>query len=177
MQITQQQYQQAIKSALAAGDQAAAQELAQAAADLYGPPTTTPPALRGFEPEMAARETLRGELEQFGPEVSRRAQNVMGDDPSLLRQLFQAPELALIGTSQAARAGGATLNTYISSWIPNALKEGAEAAYDRVKDTDSFKLAAQAASLGYDGYQAFKEAFPAQAERFETSCLCMFFFV
>ena len=132
-------------------------------------PTTTPSVLQGFEPEMAARETLRGELEQFGPEVSRRAQNVMGDDPSLLRQLFQAPELALIGTSQAARAGGATLNTYISSWIPNALKEGAEAAYDRVKDTDSFKLAAQAASLGYDGYQAFKEAFPAQAERFETS--------
>jgi hypothetical protein len=123
MQITQQQYQQAIKSALAAGDRAAAQELAQAAADLYGAPTTTPPALRGFEPEMAARETLRGELERFGPEVSRRAQNVMGDDPSLLRQLYQAPELALIGGSQAARAGGATLSTYLSSWIPNSVKE------------------------------------------------------
>lgn len=170
MQITQQQYQQAIKSALAAGDQAAAQELAQAAASLYGPPTTTTtPALRGFEPEMAARETLRGELEQFGPEVSRRAQNVMGDDPSLLRQLYQAPELALIGGSQAARAGGATLATYISSWIPNSIKEGAEAAYDRIKDTDAFRLAAQAASLGDAGYQAFKERMPAAAERFESA--------
>ena len=160
MQITQQQYQQAIKSALAAGDQAAAQELAQAAAALYGPPTTTPPALRGFEPEMAARETLRGELEQFGPEVSRRAQNVMGDDPSLIEKLYRAPELALIGGSQAARAGGATLSTYISSWIPNAVKEGAEAVYDRIKDTEAFRLAAQAASLGDAGYQAFKERMP-----------------
>ena len=155
MQITQQQYQQAIKSALAAGDQAAAQELAQAAADLYGAPTTTtPPVSDMFGPEMAARETLREELEQFGPEVSRRAQNVMGDDPSLLRQLYQAPELALIGGSQAARAGGATLATYISSWIPNAVKEGAEAAYDKIKDTEAFRLAAQAASLGDAGYQA-----------------------
>jgi len=134
-------------------------------------PSTTPPALRGFEPEMAARETLRGELEQFGPEVSRRAQNVMGDDPNLLRQLYQAPELALIGGSQAARAGGATLSTYLSSWIPNSVKEGAEAAYDRIKDTDAFRLAAQAASLGEEGYQWFKNANPqyqAAAERLES---------
>ena len=169
MQITQQQYQQAIKSALAAGDQAAAQELAQAAADLYGAPTTTPPVSDMFGPEMAARKTLREELEQFGPEVSRRAQNVMGDDPSLLRQLYQAPELALIGGSQAARAGGATLATYISSWIPNAVKEGAEAAYDKIKDTEAFRLAAQAASLGDAGYQAFKQRMPEAAERFESA--------
>ena len=136
---------------------------------LLSTPTTTPSALRGFEPEMAARETLRGELERFGPEVSRRAQNVMGDDPSLLRQLYQAPELALIGGSQAARAGGATLATYISSWIPNAVKEGAEAVYDRIKDTDTFRLAAQAASLGDAGYQAFKQRMPEAAERFESA--------
>jgi hypothetical protein len=88
MQITQQQYQQAIKSALAAGDQAAAQELAQAAADLYGAPTTTPSVSDMFGPEMAARETLRGELERFGPEVSRRSQIIMGDDPSLIEKLY-----------------------------------------------------------------------------------------
>jgi hypothetical protein len=122
-----------------------------------------------FGPEMAARETLREELEQFGPEVSRRAQNVMGDDPSLLEQLYRAPELALIGGSQAARAGGATLSTYISSWIPNAVKEGAEAVYDRIKDTEAFRLAAQAASLGDAGYQAFKERMPEAAERFESA--------
>jgi hypothetical protein len=132
-------------------------------------PTASPSVSDMFGPEMAARETLRGELEQFGPEVSRRAQNVMGDDPSLLRQLYQAPELALIGGSQAARAGGATLATYISSWIPNSIKEGAEAAYDRIKDTDAFRLAAQAASLGDAGYQAFKERMPAAAERFESA--------
>ena len=132
-------------------------------------PSTTPPALRGFEPEMAARETLRGELERFGPEVSRRFQNITGDDPSPLEQLYRAPELALIGGSQAARAGGATLSTYISSWIPNAVKEGAEAVYDRIKDTEAFRLAAQAASLGDAGYQAFKERMPEAAERFESA--------
>lgn len=132
-------------------------------------PSTTPPVLRGFEPEMAARETLKQEIEQFGPEVSRRAQNVMGDDPSLIRKLYQAPELALIGGSQAARAGGATLATYISSWIPNAVKEGAEVAYDKIKDTQPFRLAAQAASLGDAGYQAFKERMPEAAERFESA--------
>jgi len=93
----------------------------------------------------------------------------MGDDPSLLRQLYQAPELALIGGSQAARAGGATLSTYISSWIPNAVKEGAEAVYDRIKDTDTFRLASQAASLGDAGYQAFKQRMPEAAERFESA--------
>ena len=132
-------------------------------------PSTTPPVLRGFEPEMAARETLKQEIEQFGPEVSRRAQNVMGDDPSLIRKLYQAPELALIGGSQAVRAGGATLSTYISSWIPNAVKEGAEAAYDSIKDTQPFRLAAQAASLGDAGYQAFKARMPEAAERFESA--------
>ena len=132
-------------------------------------PTATPSVSDMFGPEMAARETLRGELEQFGPEVSRRAQIVMGDDPSLLRQLYQAPELALIGGSQAARAGGATLATYISSWIPNSVKEGAEAVYDRIKDTDTFRLAAQAASLGDAGYQAFKQRMPEAAERFESA--------
>lgn len=132
-------------------------------------PTTTPSVLQGFGPERAARETLRQEIERFGPEVSRRAQNVMGDDPNLLEQLVKSPELAMIAGSQVARAGGATLNTYINSWIPNALKEGAEAAYERAKDTDTFRLAAQAASLGYDGYQAFKERLPGMAERFESS--------
>lgn len=131
--------------------------------------SSTTPALRGFEPEMAARETLRQEIEEFGPEVSRRFKNVTGDDPSLLEQLYRAPELALIGGSQAARAGGATLSTYISSWIPNAVKEGAEAVYDRIKDTDTFRLAAQAASLGDAGYQAFKERMPEAAERFESA--------
>ena len=40
-------------------------------------PTSTPSVLQGFEPEMAAKETLRQERQKFGPEVSRRAQNVM----------------------------------------------------------------------------------------------------
>jgi hypothetical protein len=113
--------------------------------------------------------TIREEMQKFGPEVSRRTQIIMGDDPSLLEQLVKSPELALIAGSQAARAGGATLNTYLGTLIPNAVKEGAEEAYDRVKNTDSFKLAAQAASLGYEGYQAFKQFLPEIAERFEAS--------
>ena len=131
-------------------------------------PTSTPSVLQGFEPEMAAKETLRQEGQEFGPEVSRRFELVTGDDPSLLRQLAQSPELAMIAGSQVARAGGAALSTYLGAWIPNSLKEGAEEVYESIKDTDSFRLAAQAASLGYDGYQAFKESFPAPAERLES---------
>lgn len=133
---------------------------------------TTPPLLFGLGSPEAVQKTMgtaREEMQKFGPEVSRRAQIIMGDDPSLLEQLVKSPELALIAGSQAARAGGATLNTYLGTLIPNAVKEGAEAAYDRVKDTDSFRLAAQAASLGYEGYQAFKQFLPEIAERFEAS--------
>ena len=132
----------------------------------------TPPLLFGLGSPEAVQKTMgtaREEMQKFGPEVSRRAQIIMGDDPSLLEQLVKSPELALIAGSQAARAGGATLNTYLGTLIPNAVKEGAEEAYDRVKDTDSFRLAAQAASLGYEGYQAFKQFLPEIAERFEAS--------
>jgi len=133
---------------------------------------TTPPLLFGLGSPEAVQKTMgtiREEMQKFGPEVSRRTQIIMGDDPSLLEQLVKSPELALIAGSQAARAGGATLNTYLGTLIPNAVKEGAEEAYDRVKNTDSFKLAAQAASLGYEGYQAFKQFLPEIAERFEAS--------
>ena len=133
---------------------------------------TTPPLLFGLGSPEAVQKTMgtvREEMQKFGPEVSRRTQIIMGDDPSLLEQLVKSPELALIAGSQAARAGGATLNTYLGTLIPNAVKEGAEEAYDRVKDTDSFRLAAQAASLGYEGYQALKQFLPEAAERFEAS--------
>lgn len=167
MEYTQEQYQQAIKKAMADGNPDVAKSLAQRATRLYGPAPS--PVLKNFGPEMAARETLRQEMDKFGPEVERRYANIAGDDPSLVENLYRAPEFAAVAGSQAIRAGGATLATYLGSWIPNSVKEGAAELYESVKETDAFKLAAQAASYGFEAYDVFKQKNPAEAERFESA--------
>ena len=167
MEYTQEQYRQAVANAMADNNPEVAKQLAQRAALLYGPAPS--PALQNFGPEMAARETLGKEIDKFGPEVERRYANIAGDDPSLAENLYRIPEFAAVAGSQAIRAGGATLATYLSQWIPNSVKEGAVELYENVKDTDAFKLAAQAASYGVEAYDAFKKAQPAAAERFETA--------
>lgn len=167
MEYTQEQYQQAISKAMADGNPDVAKNLAKRATLLYGPAPS--PIQQQFGPEMAARKTLGEEVEKFGPEVERRYANIAGDDPSLVENLYRLPEFAAVAGSQAIRAGGATLSTYLGSWIPNSVKEGAAELYDEVKDTEAFKTAAQAASYGFEAYEKFKEALPAQAERFETA--------
>jgi hypothetical protein len=166
MEYTQEQYQQAIQKAMADGNPEAAKGLAKRASLLYGAAPT--PIQQQFPQETATMATAKKENEKFGAEVTERFRNVTGDDPTLLRQLAQVPELGMIIGSQALRAGGATLSTYIGEWIPNAVKEGAEQAFNKVKDTDEFKLAAQAASYGFDAYMKFKEVFPGSAERLES---------
>jgi hypothetical protein len=167
MEYTQEQYQQAIKKAMADNNPEVAKSLAKRATLLYGPAPS--PVLQKFGPEMAARKTLGEEVEKFAPEVERRYANIAGDDPSLVENLYRLPEFAAVAGSQAARAGGATLATYLGQWIPNSVKEGAAELYEDIKKTDAFKLAAQAASYGYEGYEAFKQRMPEAAERFESA--------
>ena len=167
MEYTQEQYQQAIKRAMADNNPEVAKSLAKRATLLYGPAPS--PVLQQFGPEMAARETLGQEIEKFAPEVERRYANIAGDDPSLVENLYRLPEFAAVAGSQAIRAGGATLATYLGQWIPNSVKEGAAELYKDIKETDAFKLAAQAASYGYEGYEAFKQRMPEAAERFEAA--------
>jgi hypothetical protein len=167
MEYTQEQYQQAVKKAMADNNPEVAKSLAKRATLLYGPAPS--PVTKNFGPEMAARKTLGEEVEKFGPEVERRYANIAGDDPSLVENLYRLPEFGLVAGSQAIRAGGATLATYLGSWIPNSVKEGAAELYDDVKETDAFKLAAQAASYGFEAYETFKQKMPAEAERFEAA--------
>ena len=169
MQYTQQQYKAAIDAALAAGDRQSAEELAEQAAELYGPLQQPRQAQQMFAPEMAARETLGREIERFGPEFERRFARVTGEAPSVAEQVFRAPEAAAIGVSQAARAGGAALSSYIGGLLPQSVKEGAQELFAQVQNTEAFKTAASAASKGYEFYQDFAAKNPAIAERFETS--------
>ena len=122
MQYTQQQYKEAIDKAIAVGDRQSAEELAEIAAEIYGPYKEEQfPNLAG----AAARETLGREMEEFSPEIQRRFARVAGEDPSVAETVFRAPELAAIGVSQAARAGGATLSSYIGGLLPESVKAGA----------------------------------------------------
>lgn len=166
MQYTQQQYKEAIDKAIAAGDRQSAEELAEIAAEIYGPYKQPQPM---FAPEMAARETLGREIEQFAPEVQRRFARVAGEEPSVAETVFRAPELAAIGVSQAARAGGATLTSYIGGLLPQSVKAGAKDLFAQVQSTDAFKTAANAASKGYEFYKDWSLKNPAMAERFETA--------
>ena len=65
-------------------------------------------------------------MEEFSPEIQRRFARVAGEDPSVAETVFRAPELAAIGVSQAARAGGATLGSYIGGLLPESVKAGAK---------------------------------------------------
>ena len=169
MQYTQQQYKAAIDAALAANDRQSAEELAEQAAELYGPLQQSQQAQQMFAPEMAARETLGREIEKFGPEFERRFARVTGEAPSVAEQVFRAPEATAIGVSQAARAGGAVISSYIGGMLPQSVKEGAQDLFAQVQNTEAFKTAANAASKGYEFYQDFAAKNPALAERFETA--------
>lgn len=172
MQYTQQQYKAAIDAALAAGDRQSAEELAEQAAELYGPLQQPQQPQQPFGPGIGlqqATQTLQEEGQQFVPEVQRRFERITGEDPSIAEQVYRAPEAAAIGVSQAARAGGAALSSYIGGLLPQSVKEGAQELFAEIQGTDAFKAAANAASKGYEFYQDFAAKNPAIAERFETS--------
>jgi len=172
MQYTQQQYKAAIDAALAAGDRQSAEELAEQAAELYGPLQQPQQPQQPFGPGIGlqqASQTLQEEAQQFAPEVQRRFARVAGEDPSGAEQVFRAPEMAAIGVSQAARVGGAALSSYIGGLLPQSVKEGAQDLFAQVQNTEAFKTAASAASKGYEFYQDWAAKNPAMAERFETS--------
>jgi len=165
MQYTQQQYKTAIDAALAANDRQSAEELARAAAELYGSLQQPQEPQQAFAPERAARETLGREAEQFGPEFQRRAGRIVGEelDPT------DIPKVAGVAVSQAARAGGAVLSSYIGGLLPQSVKEGAQDLFAQIQNTEAFQTAASAASKGYEFYKDWASKNPANAEKFETA--------
>jgi hypothetical protein len=168
MQYSQEQYVQAIKAAEADNNLTVAQELAEEAAKLYGPLEPAAPAPEPFGPGIGlqrASATLQEEIQEFGPEFSRRAATVVGRelDP------VDIPSVAGVALSQTARAGGAVLNSYLGGLIPASVKEGAADLYKDLQGTRAFQVAADAVSKGFEAYDQWSQANPEAAEKFETA--------
>jgi len=115
--------------------------------------------------ESPAGQTFSAEMTQFGPEVRRRSAQIIGEE----LDLTDPGKVAGVAVSQAARAGGATLSSFIGTVIPNNIKEGAANLYNNLKETEAFQLAADAASKGIAYYNDFAKRFPEEAEQFSTA--------
>tara|TARA_R100001510_G_scaffold53059_1_gene54312 strand:- start:381 stop:2090 length:1710 start_codon:yes stop_codon:yes gene_type:complete len=115
--------------------------------------------------ESPAGQTFSAEMTQFGPEVRRRSAQIIGEE----LDLTDPGKVAGVAVSQAARAGGATLSSFIGSVIPNNIKEGSVDLYNNIKETEAFQLAADAASKGVAYYNDFAKRFPEEAEQFSTA--------
>ena len=115
--------------------------------------------------ESPASQTFSEEMDRFGPEVRRRSAQIIGEE----LDLTDPGKVAGVAVSQAARAGGATLSSFIGSVIPNNIKEGAVDLYNNIKETEAFQLAADAASKGIAYYNDFAKRFPEEAEQFSTA--------
>ena len=78
-----------------------------------------------------AGQTFSEEMDRFGPEVRRRSAQIIGQE----LDLTDPGKVAGVAVSQAARAGGATLSSFIGTVIPNNIKEGAANLYNNLKET------------------------------------------
>lgn len=115
--------------------------------------------------ESPAAQTFSEEMGQFGPEIRRRSAQIIGEE----LDVTDPGKIAGVALSQAARAGGATLSSFIGTVIPNNIKEGAVDLYNSIKETEAFQLAADAASKGIAYYNDFAKRFPEEAEQFSTA--------
>lgn len=115
--------------------------------------------------ESPAGQTFSEEMSRFGPEVRRRSARIIGEE----LDVSDPGKIAGVAISQAARAGGATLSSFIGTMIPNNIKEGAVGLYNNIKETEAFQLAANAASKGISYYNDFAKRFPEEAEQFSTA--------
>lgn len=115
--------------------------------------------------ESPVGQTFSEEMAQFGPEVRRRSARIIGEDIDLT----DPGKVAGVAVSQMARAGGAALSSFAGTVIPNNIKEGAENLYNSIKETEAFRLAADAASKGIGYYNDFATRFPEEAEQFSTA--------
>ena len=74
---------------------------------------------------------------------------------------FAAETTSAVAT--AAVTAGDIITDYALTSIPNSVRDGAEAAYNSIKDSDWFKSAMSFAERGYDAYQEWKNENPQRA--------------
>jgi len=104
-------------------------------------------------------------LAEFPGEFTERRQTI-GERPSVLTS---AAATAGVGLSQALRTGGAVLGEGISVLLPDFVREGAETAWNTIKEKPGIKQGLQAATDSLETYQGWAKENPEFAEVIETT--------
>lgn len=122
--------------------------------------------------KFSPSEILSGAI----PEYQRRAEVIRGEKPltDIERQMGIEPDLTpseatTLGISQAVRTGGELIGGAIGVLLPDAVRVGAEMAWDEIKDTAVVSTALEALSRGYEFYAKWKEKNPDYAEQLEAT--------
>tara|TARA_R100000808_G_scaffold18046_1_gene39620 strand:+ start:5653 stop:7323 length:1671 start_codon:yes stop_codon:yes gene_type:complete len=181
-QRTQEEYKKAVENAMLAHDNAiqqgeieeakkhseAAEKIAIEAVSLYGP--YQPPS----DPDNTYAKGVSERFEDFKPvetlkeylsEFTQRRQT-LGERPSALAGAIAT---AGIGLSQAARTGGELLADGISVLVPDFVREGAETAWNSIKEKPTVQQGLQALTDSLEAYQGWARENPEVAEVIETT--------
>jgi len=129
------------------------------------PPETVQTPERPYGEQIASRFEQYKPSEILGqaiPEFQRRQEIMAGE----LGSTGFGEDIQL-GFSQAVRTGGELLTSFAGVFVSDAVREGAEDAWNAVKDTSFGRLATEALSSGYDSYLSLKEKYPSEVERLE----------
>jgi len=105
------------------------------------------------------------------PEAIERGVEEYQERTDALRIGGYEPSASQKVTTAIATAGmtaGDIITDFAITSLPNSIREGAQQLFGSVKDTDSFKTAAQMAEKGLEAYESFKETNPAAAATFEN---------
>lgn len=165
---TRQELIDGLNRAAAAGDNIAANEIAEmldqmdkAAAPAPQPNETY---LEGVKRRYQEAD-FGGITAEFAPEMQRRM--------DITRQAYGADVTPMEATqtaiSQAARTGGELVAEAAGVIIPDVVKEIAGDAWDMLAKSTYGKVYGVVLSKGYDEYQQFKQDNPAEAEQLESA--------
>lgn len=181
-QRTQEEYKIAVGNAMLAHDNAieqgeiekakkhldAAKTIATEAVSLYGPYQPPPDPDNTYAKGVSERfedfkpgETLKEYPSKF---IQRR--QILGERPSALAG---AAATAGIGVSQAARTGGELLADGISVLVPDFVREGAETAWNSIKEKPTVQQGLQVLTDSLEAYQGWARENPEVAEVIETT--------
>lgn len=163
MQYTQEQYRTAIQQALNAGNQEAANELAEEAAVLFPQGYQEPQTPYTTQVSQRAAEFSPMDiLSKYPEEVSRRLER------GATEYGVSPMNVPITLASQAFRTGGELLVGGANMLIPDAVREGFESGWNQIKDNPGIKKLSQALNAGFETYSEVAKENPRAAELFET---------
>lgn len=163
---TREQLIEGVNKAYAAGDIAAANEIADMLDKMDKEPEPPPPPPETYIEGVQRRYEEAGFADiagQFKPEVARRLAITPEREGT---DISRVPATAI---SQAARTGGELIMEAGSVVLPDTVREFATEAFEGFMQTGYGKAAAKALSMGVEAYTKWKKENPAQAEELETT--------